>query len=476
MTAKEIAIAANGRLLYGNGAAVASGVTTDTRGDCADMLFAPIIGVNFDGHDFIDTAFAKGAKVVLTSRGALNADRIPFDAAVVGVDDTLKALGRLAAWHRMRHNALVVGVTGSVGKTTTKDMIALVLSKKYNVLKTSGNMNNEIGLPLTVFGLTEKHTAMVLEMGMNQPGEIARLSKIARPDIAVITNIGDAHIKQFGSKQNILKEKLEILAGLSKNGVVFLNGDDAMLRGLMGLIDRPVVYYGIDEGLDVTGTDARLKSDFALEFEFTWRDRDYGVKLNVAGTHNIHNALAAVAIGLHNGISPKQITDALYEFLPDKLRMNIADIGAVRLINDTYNANPQSVRAAIDVLADQTGGGCGGGDGPTGRRIAVFGDMLELGEFTKLRHREIGEYLWHKGVDILVTVGPNAEEYIIGANGAAERAGGGGEVECRAFPEQSGVAEYVANLLRPGDVILVKGSRSMFMERVAESLERMITI
>jgi UDP-N-acetylmuramoyl-tripeptide--D-alanyl-D-alanine ligase len=257
-----------------------------------------------------------------------------------------------------------------VGKTTTKDMIALVLSKKYSVLKTSGNMNNEIGLPLTIFGLDERHTALVLEMGMNKPGEIARLSKIARPDIAVITNIGDAHIKQFNSKQNILKEKLDILAGMSKNGVVFLNGDDMLLKGLMGLIDRPVVYYGIDEGLDVTGTDARMKSDQALEFDFTWHERSYGVILNVAGTHNMHNALAAVAIGLQNGVSPKQITDSLREFLPDKLRMNITAVGGVRLINDTYNANPQSVRAAVDVLADQTGGG---------RRIAVFGDMLELG-------------------------------------------------------------------------------------------------
>ena len=476
ITAKEIAIATSGQIVCGAAAAAVTGVAADSRDDCEDKLFVPLAGANFDGHDFIDAAFAKGAKIALTSRDEINADKVPFHAAVVKVEDTLAALGALAAWYRMQFNPLVVGITGSVGKTTTKEMIALVLGKKYNVLKTAGNKNTEIGLPLTIFGLTAEHTALVLEMGMSSPGEIARLSKIARPDIAVITNIGDAHIKQFGTKQNILKAKLEILEGLSKNGTVFLNGDDMLLNGLKGLIDRPVVYYGIDEGLDVTGADARKKGEFGLEFAFAWQNRNYNVVLNAAGAHNIHNALAAVAVGLQNGVPPKQITEALSKFQPDKLRMNIMEIGAIRLINDAYNANPQSVRAAIDVLTELEG---------DGRRIAVFGDMLELGDFARERHLEIGGYLSRKGVDILVAVGNNAADYAAGAkneNGKNAPAPGArshsaaGDVECHIFSKQRDVADFVINMLRPGDAVLVKGSRGMSMEQIAEAIETAVGV
>ncbi|MCL2059356.1 MAG: UDP-N-acetylmuramoyl-tripeptide--D-alanyl-D-alanine ligase [Oscillospiraceae bacterium] len=476
ITAKEIAIATGGQIVCGSGATAATGVSTDTRGDCEDKLFVPLSGANFDGHDYIDVAFTKGAKIALTSRDDPQADSVPMHAAVIKVDDTLRALGLLAAWYRMQFNPLVIGVTGSVGKTTTKEMIALVLAKKYNVLKTEGNKNNLIGLPLTIFQLTEAHEALVLEMGMSQPGEIARLSKIARPDIAVITNIGDAHIRQFGTKQNILKAKLEILEGLSKNGTVFLNGDDMLLNGLMGLIDRPVVYYGIDEGLDVTGTDARARGERAIEFAFTWHGRGNSVVLNAAGTHNIHNALAAVAVGLHNGVSPKFISEALYEFQPDKLRMNIMEIGQIRLINDAYNANPQSMRAAIDVLTDLTGGG---------RRIAVLGDMLELGDYAPERHREIGEYLADRGVDVLVAVGASAQDLANGtnaslrtcvANASLRTNDANAPVECCVFSEQKDVADFVIHMLRPGDTVLVKGSRGMYMEQIADAIETAISV
>ena len=510
--AKEIAIATGGKIVHGDMSAVVCGVSTDTRGECEDMLFVPLVGENFDGHEFIDTALAKGAAAVLTSRGDINLENVPFNAAIILVGDTLDALGKLAAWYRMKFNPLVVAITGSVGKTTTKEMIALVLSKKYNVLKTEGNKNNEIGLPLTIFGLTEEHTALILELGMNQPGEIGRLSKIARPDIAIITNIGDAHIRQFGTKQNILKAKLEILGGLSKNGTVFLNGDDMLLKGLTGLIDRPVVYYGLDEGLDVTGADARMKGDKGLEFKFAWHMRDYSVVLNAAGVHNIHNALAAVALGLQNGVAPKQITEALLDFKPDRLRMNILDLGSIRMINDTYNANPQSMLAAINVLAgingdglsdygiddggtgddsmDDSGGtgggGLNGGWPPNvdcrggGRRIAVLGDMLELGEYTQERHREVGAYLLEKGVDILVAVGANAPDLAFGAGGGLDDMGktrrriGAGVVESHVFAERGGVAGFVLKLLQPGDIVLVKGSRGMQMDQIAESIEKAI--
>ena len=461
ITAREIAIATGGNIILGAPAAAVCGVSTDTRGDCAGKLFVPLTGDNYDGHNFIGAAFKKGAAVALTSKDiadyGLPAGVAP-EVAVIMVPDTLKALGRLAAWYRLKFSPLVVAITGSVGKTTSKEMIALVLSKKYNVLKSAGNYNNAIGLPLTVFGLDGAHTAMVLEMGMNQPGEIEALSKIARPDVAVITNIGDAHIERFGTKQNILKSKLEILEGLSKNGTVFLNGDDMLLKGLMGLIDRQIVYYGVDEGLDVIGTDAKARGDVGLEFEFSWQGREYAVHLNAAGAHNIHNALAAVAIGLQHGVTPKQIVDALSEFQPDKLRMNISTVGGVCLINDAYNANPQSMAAAVDVLTGLTGGG---------RRIAVLGDMLELGGLAQERHREVGAYLSKSGVDALVAVGAHAADTAFGARrGRAQN----GPVECHVFSEKKGVADYVLNMLNPGDFVLVKGSRGMSMEQVADAI------
>jgi UDP-N-acetylmuramoyl-tripeptide--D-alanyl-D-alanine ligase len=460
ITAKETAIATNGQIVCGDNTAEASGVSTDSRGECREKLFVPLEGVNFDGHDYIDAAFAKGAKIALTARDGAYFKNMAANTAVIKVGDTLAALGRLAAWYRMKFSPLVIGITGSVGKTTTKEMIALVLSKKYNVLKTEGNKNNEIGLPLTIFELTGEHTALVLEMGTSRPGEIAKLSKIARPDVAVITNIGDAHIKQFGTKQNILKAKLEIIEGLSINGTVFLNGDDMLLRGLTGLLDRPLVYYGIDEGLDVTGAGAKKKGERELEFEFTWHDRSYGVVLNAAGEHNIHNALAAVSVGLQYGIAPKQITEALFEFQPDKLRMNILEVGPIILINDAYNANPQSMRAAIDVLA---GLSC------AGRRIAVLGDMLELGGYAKDRHREVGGYLCQKGVDILVAVGACAEDVASGTDARLRP-------HCHVFAEQGDVADFVIKMLKAGDVVLVKGSRGMCMEQIAEAIETAIGV
>ncbi|MDR3120847.1 MAG: UDP-N-acetylmuramoyl-tripeptide--D-alanyl-D-alanine ligase [Clostridiales bacterium] len=501
ITAKEIEIATEGKIVSGEASAVALRVSTDTRKDCEDALFIPLSGTNFDGHDYIAQAFTKGARIALISRdpSALGTCAPACGCGdspawtLIRVADTLAALGKLAAWYRMKFNPLVVCVTGSVGKTTTKEMISLVLSQKYNVLKSQGNFNNEIGLPLTVFGLTEAHTALVLEMGMSNPGEIARLSKIARPDIAVITNIGLAHIERFGTKQNILKAKLEIMEGLSKNGTVFLNGDDTLLHGLMGLIDRQIVYYGIDEGLDVIGSDVLMKGGQGLEFEFQWLGRAFGVELHAAGVHNVHNALAAVAVGLQNDVPPEKIVGALAEFRPVGMRMDIRTFGDVRVINDAYNANPQSMQAALDVLVGLEG---------EGRRIAVLGDMLELGERAGEYHSEVGAYAAEKRVDLLVAVGVYAADVTSGARSyvpdaaeaspakaaeggadrtedpaeAAERIADGTEglanvTESLAFADRESAAEYLLKVVRPADIVLIKGSRGMAMERVAELIE-----
>ena len=456
ISAKEIEIAVGGRIISDCKDGHVDNVSTDTRETCKNSLFVPLIGIHFDGHAFINDAYAKGASICLTERD------IPLDdnfsnKTLIRVENTLSALGKLAAWYRLRFTPLVIGITGSSGKTTTKEMISLVLSKKYNVLKTQGNKNNEIGLPLTIFGLNEKHNAMVLEMGMNMPGEISRLSKIARPDAAVITNIGLAHVGRFGTKQSILKAKMEIMDGLSKNGTVFLNGDDILLHGLMGLIDRQIVYFGIDENLDIIGTDIRVRGDEGITFQFQWQMSDFEVSLNVAGAHNVYNALAAVAVGLLNDISPDNIVDALAEYKPDDLRMNIRDVSGIKIINDAYNANPQSMQAALDVLSIMD---------PGRRKIAVLGDMLELGDLSKQCHRDIGSYVAHKNIDMLISVGVYAEETVAGL-----RDSGTESVESVCFDNRDRATEFLLNQIQSEDIILVKGSRNMKMERIAEEIE-----
>ena len=456
ISAKEIEIAVGGQIISDCKDGYVESISTDTREACENSLFVPLIGLHFDGHKFIGDAYAKGASICLTEQ-ELPTDMQRSDRTLIRVENTLAALGKLAAWYRLRFNPLVVGITGSSGKTTTKEMISLVLSKKYNVLKTQGSKNNEIGLPMTIFGLNETHDAMVLEMGMNMPGEISRLSKIARPDAAVITNIGMAHVGRFGTKQNILKAKMEIMEGLSKSGTVYLNGDDILLHGLMGLIDRQIVYFGIDENLDIIGTDIRVRGDEGITFEFQWRMSSFEVALNVAGAHNVYNALAAVAVGLLNNISPELIVSALSEYRPDKLRMNIRDFGGIKVINDAYNANPQSMQAALDVLSIMD---------PGRRKIAVLGDMMELGDLSAQCHRDIGAYAASKNIDMLITVGEQAKEIAAGLSDS-----GAEGIEIASFESRDQATEILLSSLQAGDIVLVKGSRGMQMEKIAALVE-----
>ncbi|MCL2146368.1 MAG: UDP-N-acetylmuramoyl-tripeptide--D-alanyl-D-alanine ligase [Synergistaceae bacterium] len=529
---KEIEIATEGTVVSENCTGYVSCISTDTRKDCYNSLFIPIIGPNFDAHNYINNAFEKGAAVTLTDRDVDIEERFR-DRVVIKVGDTLKAMGMLASVYRLKFSPNVVGITGSAGKTTTKDLVALVLSKKYNVLKTPGNFNNEIGLPLTVFRLDESYDSLVLEMGMNSPGEISRLSKIGRPDSAIITNIGLAHVEKLGSKQNILKAKLEIIDGLSKNGTMFLNGDDTLLSGLRGLIDRQIVYFGIDENLDVIASDIKLNGDEGVEFEFQWQQRSYKVNVHIAGAHNVHNALAAVAVGLQNGVKPEDIVEAIGEYRPGNMRMNIVPIGGIKIIDDTYNANPQSMYVAIDAAmgvdcgdgddigvgvgvggsssgwSDSDGRGGGGGrsssggvsgsgsgsdgnisdnsayygvDGNSdlsgnrrkkssigGRRIAVFGEMYELGDMTERCHFDVGEYAASHGIDILLALGGHAQYYVEGASLCKER-----KCEAYAFSGKDELIGFLADIVMDGDLLLVKGSRGAKMEEVVDGFKERI--
>ena len=461
ISAKEVEIATGGEIISKTCQGMITEISTDTRKPCENSLFIPLTGINFDGHQYINQAFEKGSVISLTEK-EVEIDDIYQDRVLIKVENTLKALGKLAAWYRLRFNPHVIAITGSTGKTTTKDMISLVLSQKYKVLKTQGNFNNEIGLPLTIFGLDETHEALILEMGMNMPGEISRLSKIARPDSAVITNIGLAHVERFGTKQNILKAKLEIMEGLSKNAIIYLNGDDTLLQGLMGLIDRQIVYYGIDEDLDVIATDIKINGSEGVEFEFQWKQRSYTVHLHVAGAHNVYNALAAVSVGLQHNISPEMIVKALGKYRPDRMRMNIMNVGGVKIINDVYNANPQSMQAAIDALTTM------GEDGT--RKFAVLGDMYELGASSRHYHCDVGFYAASKNIDYIIGVGEYASDIILGSSKY-----GVDKEKHLAFEKKELVVEYLVQKIRPGDVVLVKGSRGMAMESIVEEIESNFT-
>jgi len=453
LSCKEILDYVNGTLIFGDSDEVVKGVSTDTRKINDGDLFIPLVGANFDGHDFIEEAFEKGARISLTEKRITTGKR----GTLIKVDNTLNAYGKLASFYRKKFDIPVIAVTGSVGKTSTKDMIACALSSKLNVLKTEANHNNEIGLPETLLKLENSHEAAVVEMGMRGFGEIAYLSRIAAPDIAVITNIGTAHIERLGSMENILKAKMEILEGLRYNGLIVLNGDDELLYGEKEKIKYRTVYFGTNENADFRAFNIRDAGEAGTYFSIIFNNEKYEIYVPVPGRHNVYNALAAFAVGCEVGLSPDDLIEGISRFSPGNMRMNILNKGSIKLINDTYNSNPQSLRAALKVLADISKGR---------RSIAVLGDMLELGRFSKIYHKSIGKYAAELGIDTVVTIGSSA--YSI-AEGAIE--GGLPKEKVISFDTNKSATAFLNNYLRQGDVVLVKGSRSMKLEEVVEGIK-----
>lgn len=427
-------------------------VSIDSRNIPDGCLFIPIIGERFDGHDFLLDSLNKGAKAALSSR---NSEEIE-GKTIIFVKDTSKALRDLAAWYRSQFDIPVVGITGSVGKTSTKDMVYSVLSQKFNVLKTLGNFNNEIGLPLTILKLDETHQAAVIEMGMSNLGEISRLTDIAKPDVAVITNIGVSHIENLGSRENILKAKLEIAEGFSEKGTLIINNDDDMLSTVKSVKNvKKIVTFGINSEGDLRAVDIRNKGEKGVSFSVSIKGASYGVDIPVPGIHNIYNALAGIGVGLELGLSVQQIINGISRFSPGKMRMNITDTGKYKLINDCYNASPQSMEAALKVLSDIGG---------SGRKVAILGDMLELGDYSEQGHREVGR-MCRDNADILIACGNSAINI---ANGAAEA--GMSKNTVHYFATTSEAILALGDILANGDTILVKGSRGMKMEEIAENI------
>ena len=449
---EEIIQATNGVLISGSKHVEFTNISTDSRKiDCGD-LFIPIVGERFDGHEFINQSLEAGASACLTHK--LTA---PVEGkTIIKVENTLKALGDIARYYRGKFKIPVIGITGSVGKTSTKEMVASVLGQRFNVLKTEGNFNNEIGLPLTIFKLDAFHEGAVIEMGMSGFGEISTLSSIARPDVAIITNIGLSHIEKLGSRQNILKAKMEILDGLSSNGLLILNGDDKLLYGMKDFLKFRTVFYGMEDDMDYQAYNVKTIGEHGTYFEITVKNTDYKVHVPVPGVHNVYNALAAIVAGIHLNIPMDSIIKGITEFVPGKMRLNIISHNNMKIINDAYNASPQSMEAAIDVLSDIKG---------SGRTIVVLGDMLEMGDWAQKAHVDIGKYAVLKGIDYILTVGENGRNIALGASNA-----GALRNRISSFENNKEVAKFLEGFVKPGDVILVKGSRGMKMEEIVEHL------
>ena len=445
LTLKEVSTFTGGKVSPKFENILIKSVSTDSREIENDALFVPIRGETFDGHDFIADCINKGAAGVLSEKPQND------DVPCVLVEDTKKVLRDLAEGYLARFNIPKCAVTGSVGKTTTKDMIASVLSKRFKTVKTEGNFNNEIGLPRTVFGIDDKTEAAVLEMGMNHFGEISRLSKIVRPNICVITNIGVSHIENLGSREGILRAKLEITDYMADEGVLILNGDDEYLRN--AVTDRGTIFFGIDNPADIYADNISFDGLEATLADIHKGDVHFTVRIPIPGKHMVINALAAAAVGFWLGLSPEEIKSGIEDFKQSKMRMDIISKNSINIINDVYNANPVSVKASLDVLKSASG-----------RRAAILGDMFELGEFSPSMHRDVGNYAASCGIDVLIAIGKNAK-YIF--EGAKEK----GMTNCFLYETQEEFFEKGMDKIMKGDTVLVKASRGMHLEKTVERLQ-----
>jgi len=451
LSAGEIVNAAQGILMNFEGDLEISGVSIDSRRINPGDMFIALKGESFDGHDFIGKAVEKGAALVVTQR-LPEGCRVPY----ILVEDTLKALQDIARYYRSKFPIPFVAITGSAGKTTTKDMIASVLSRKFKVIKTEGNLNNAIGLPLTLLKLQYSHQIAVLEMGMSSLGEISLLSDIVRQDIGVISNVGLTHIEKLGSRENILKAKLELFSYFDSENTAVINGDNGMLGGFRSEKYR-VIKYGLKESNDISAYAIDEKGEAGISFSVDLEGVKSDFTVMLPGIHNVYNALSAIAVARLFGMEPKDIREGLISFKPSAMRMEIINLdGRVKLINDVYNANPESMKAAIDVLNTMKSGG---------RGICILGDMLELGDLSHEEHYKTGAYAASSGAEAIIAVGEFSDDIKRGA-----MASGMNSSSVHAFSGTKEAAVSLDELVRPGDTVLIKGSRGMKMEYIVDYL------
>ena len=464
MSIQAIAKACNG-VIHGDNDSTREvmGVELDSRKLMEGYLFIATRGERVDGHSFISQAFEKGCLGVVC-------EKLPENIAgpCILVEDSFKALQDIAAYYRQQVSVKVVGITGSVGKTSTKEVIAGVLSEKYEVLKTEGNFNNEIGLPLTVLKIREEHEVAVLEMGINHFGEMHRLSRIAKPDVCVITNIGQCHLEFLIDRDGVLRAKSEIFDFMNPDGVVCLNGNDDKLITVEEVYGKKPVFFGTGEKCDIIaktvenlgleGSKALVEEKVEVKGRLNNKASDcaersaasYEIRINIPGEHMVLNALAAIAVGRTLGLSTKQLTDGIAKTASVGGRSNIIRDDKLTVIDDCYNANPVSMKAAIELL-----------EKANTRKVALLGDMYELGENEKQLHFEVGSFLAGKKIDEAIFVGKLAEEIYKAAVGSS--------IKCTWFATKKELIENIHQLIECNDTVLIKASHGMGFSELVES-------
>lgn len=442
-TVEQIAEVTNGEILSGNPQTECRSVSTDTRTLTAGSLYIPLVGERFDGHEFVSQATDAGAVAVLTER--------PLDTEIaqIKVDDTLRALADLAAWHRDQFSGRVVAVTGSAGKTTVKQLMGSVLAQRYETLITKGNLNNHIGAPLTLLSIEPEHQAAMIELGASGVGEIAYTAELTRPEVGILTNVVPAHLEGFGSIENIAQTKGELIDSVQADGAVILNADDRFFSDWVSRAgSKKVISFGLHQPSDVYATDIRESLEGSA-FTLHTPAGSVSLFLSLAGVHNVRNALSVAAASTHLGFSLAEIKAGLEQATAFSGRLEVCDgVNGQTIFNDAYNANPESFCAAIDVLALAQG-----------NKILVMGDMGELGKSAAAMHERVGRYAHDKGIQTLVATGPLSKHAtdVFGDNAYW-------------FETREAVADYVKTTTEAGDTVLVKGSRSAGMDQVVRSL------
>lgn len=452
MTLLNIAKAAGGELYNAAGMEneEAEGVVLDSRKVEKGYIFIATKGERVDGHTFIDSVMDKGALGVICEKAPIQ-PKGPY----ILVKDSFQALKDVATFYREQLDIKVVGITGSVGKTSTKEMIASTLATHYTVLKTQGNYNNEVGLPLTVLRIRNEQVA-VLEMGISDFGEMHRLSRIAKPDVCVITNIGQCHLENLGTRDGILKAKTEIFDFMKEDAVICLNGDDDKLVTVKDVRGKKPIFFGRTDKNDIYSTDYENKGLAGSEITIHRQESAFSVQIPLPGEHMVYNALAAAAVGSALGLTDKEISDGIEAVQPVGGRSHIIQEDNITIIDDCYNANPVSMKAAIDLLsmADT-------------RTVALLGDMFELGQREKALHEEVGAYAAYKNIDLIISVGKLCENLHEGAVSVKET-----RSEVHHFDDKEELKKQLGVLIHKGDTVLVKASHGMHFEELVELLEK----
>lgn len=443
-----------------NGAAKAfSDVVTDTRKIAEKVLFVALKGERFNGEDFAAEALKKGAAGVLVGKDCSQANLEAAEkeqGAVLQVEDTLAAYQQIAQLHRLKFDLPVVAITGSNGKTTTKDLTAAVLSARGPVQKTQANFNNEIGLPLTLLGIEEKHTAAVVEIGMRGLHQIEALAPLAAPTVGIVTNVGETHMELLGSLENIARAKAELVEAIPAGGTVILNNDNPYVAGMKDKAQEgvKVITFGIEQPADVKAEAIRTENGQTI-FMVEYGNERHEYILPMVGRHNVENALAAISAGFALGMKAEEIREGLLNLEATKMRFECQEVGPWHVVNDAYNASPMSMKAAIETLSELV---------KEGRKIAVMGDMLELGEVEEEAHRQVGFELAAHGFNAVVTRGRLGA---LIAEGAKEK----GIAEAYTCASHEEAAAKLKGILQPGDTVLFKGSRGMQMEKIIDLLK-----